>query len=357
MISTDITALRLQNQQIAGPRFTAPEEVVSWLGAVQAQEYHWAKWAIGLRLATATDTTIEQAIAAKKIIRTWPMRGTLHFIAADDVRWWLALLAPRVLARSNGRHRQLALDEAIFARAQTILADALQGGQALTRPEIMALLERHGIATDGQRGYHILWQAAQTGLICFGVMEGKQPTFVLLDEWAPPGKSLTGEAALAELARRYFRGHGPATVQDLVWWSGLTLTEARAALEMVRPELRQERMDDQTYWLAADVPAFEQTAPAAYLLAAFDEYLLGYKDRRAALDPAPAAAVAPGGNGVFMPLIVVNGRVAGIWKRAIKKETVTITLHPFAPFSPAEEEAVAHAAGRYGAFVGKRVVL
>src|SRR5918912_137387 len=210
----DIALQRLFSQQIAQPAFTHPGEVVAWLGAVQAQDYLGALWAVGLRTLGATEQTIEQALAEKTIVRTWPMRGTIHFVAAADARWMLELLAPRVVQRSARRRTQLGLDETIIAASTEVIAKALQGGKQLPRNALYALLEQANIATDSSRGLHILGRLAHDRLLCFGTRAGKQPTYALLDEWAPGAKSLPRDEALATLALRYFTGHGPATVQD-----------------------------------------------------------------------------------------------------------------------------------------------
>ena len=248
MTGSDIAQQRLCNQSIAPAALMTPGEVVKKLGAVQAQDYLGALWALGLRMQRAVEADIEQAIANREIIRTWPMRGTLHFVAPEDVRWMLTLLTPRILARAARRHQQLELDEDTFARGETLFTDALRNGRCLTRNQMMDVLEQAGISTKGQRGYHILGWAAQNGLICFGPRQGKQHTFVLLDEWLPSGNSLSREEALAELTHRYFTGHGPATIQDFIWWSGLTAGDARAGLEMVKSQLAHEQLDDQLYW-------------------------------------------------------------------------------------------------------------
>ena len=357
MTNQDIARLRLYNQQIARTRFKAPDQVVSWLGALQAQDYAGAKWSIGLRLPDATEADIEQAIAAKTIIRTWPMRGTLHFVEAADVHWMLALLTPRVIAGSTGRYRQLELDEAVFARSKELFVKVLQGGKQLTREEMYQLLERNNISTAGQRGYHILGRSAQDGLICFGPPDDKQQTFTLLDEWAPKTKELTRDEALAELVRRYFTSHGPATQQDFAGWSGLTLTETRAGLEMVKSQLRQETISGQTYWMPPDISPVEDNSPVAYLLPGFDEYMLGYKDRTAVLDPVHSQKIIPGNNGMFSPTLIIDGRVTGTWKRMFKKDTVVITISPFTSLSQAHRGAISAFAERYGRFVGKPPVV
>jgi hypothetical protein len=357
MTPRDIAQYRLYQQQIARTRFKTPGQVVSWLGALQAQDYAAAKWAIGLRLPDATDADIEQAIAAKTIIRTWPMRGTLHFVAPEDVRWLLALLTPRIIAQTAGRYRQLELDNAVFARSKEVFARALQGGKQLTRDEMQQLLEQANISTSGQRGYHILGRSAQDGLICFGAPRGKQQTFTLLDEWAPPAKQLERDEALAELTRRYFTGHGPATIPDFVWWSGLTVTDARAGLELVKAQLSQETVNGQTYWMSPDGPLGADDGSAIYLLPSFDEYLLGYKDRTTVLEAVHAQKVTPGSNGIFYPIIVIEGRVAGTWKRTFKKDTVVIEKKPFTPLSQAQSQAITIAARRYGRYTGMSPVV
>jgi hypothetical protein len=350
---SEITRLRLCNQRIAATHFTTPGEVVSWLGAMQAQDYAGAKWSIGLRLPEAIDGLIEQAIADKTIVRTWPMRGTLHFVAPEDARWLLALLTPRIIAQTVGRYRQLQLDETIFGRSKDLFVKALQGGKQLTREEMYQLLERDNISAEGQRGYHILCRSAQDGLICFGAPSGKQQTFTLLEEWAPQAKPLERDEALATLTRRYFTGHGPAAVQDFAWWAGLTLTEARAGLEMVKSHLHQETVAGQTYWLAPETAAIAGDSPPLFLLPGFDEYMLGYKDRSAILEAIHAQKIVPGNNGIFNPTLVIEGKVVGVWKRTFKKDRVVITVSPFDSLTEAEKQAISPAAERYSRFVGR----
>ncbi len=352
MTNADTAHPRLYNQRIAGPSLAGPGEVVRWLGAVQAQDYPQSLWAIGLRLRQATVTDIEQAIVERMIIRTWPMRGTLHFVPPEDARWMLKLSASRTIARDRRRLAQLELDDAIMGRCQELFYDALQGGKCLSRASMMQVLEDAGIGTTNQRGYHILWYTAQTGLICLGPMHDKQQTFVLLDEWAPHPRELSREAALAELAGRYFASHGPATMHDFAWWAGLAVADARAGLEAAKPGLIAEKMGGKDCWMTKDAPshtAYDRSR--AYLLPGFDEYLLGYKDRGAVLAGEHAPKIVPGGNGVFLPTIVVAGQVVGTWKRKPTKGSVDITLRPFAQLGAAEESVI-EAARWYSAFIG-----
>ena len=350
MTPREIARHRLANLRIATSTARNPADVVTALGAMQAQDYSGALWAIGLRLANATQADVERAIAARTIVRTWPMRGTLHFVPAADVRWMLELLTPRILAGSAKRQLALELDAAVFARCRTVFLRELQGGRQLTREAMLASLEQAGIPAGPQRGYHILWRLAQEQLLCFAGRDGKQPTFALLDEWVPAGRRLSRDEALAELARRYFTSHGPATLPDFVWWSGLKVTDARAAIDFVASELAAEAIDGKIHWLPpSSTPA---TPGHAELLPGFDEYLLGYQERRAVLDPAHAEKIVPGGNGVFRPMLVLDGRVVGVWKSTLRKASVAIAPTPFKTLNPTETRAFGRAAARYGEFLG-----
>jgi hypothetical protein len=357
MKASDIGGHRLHQQQIARQRFEQPGEVVSWLGAVQAQDFAGAKWSLGLRLPGTTEVEIGRAIADGSIVRTWPMRGTLHFVAAADVRWMLQLLTPRVVAGSAARLKGLELGEAQVSRSYRAMIKSMQGGKQITRQEVMTVLERAGISTANQRGYHLLWRAAQSGLICQGPMNGKQQTFTLLEEWVPQCRTLTRDEALTEIARRYFTSHGPANLQDLMWWSGLTAVDARAGVEMAKPHLAQESVDGKVYWMSPTKPTARDKSPTAYLLPGFDEYMLGYRDRSAVLEARHAPRIAPGANGVFNPTIVIDGQVAGTWKRTFKQGAVVVTLSPFKPLNKAKRDAVAVAAKGYGKFLGLPVGL
>lgn len=351
MSTLDIARRRLYNQRLTQPTFETPAEVVAWLGAVQAQDYPGALWALGLRMRNATKSTVEQAIADKTIVRTWPMRGTIHFVPLADARWMLALLTPRVIARSARIYQQFDLDERTFARSKELWASALYGGKQLTRREMYQVLEQANISTGGNRGLHILGRLAQEGLICFGARKGKQATFALLDEWAPAARTLEREEALAELARRYFISHGPATVRDFAWWSGLTIAEAKAALDMVRGAFIEETVDGQSYWLSSATLAASAESPTVYFLPPFDEYTVAYKDRSAVLDPAYIHQTAYG----IGPTIVAAGQIVGVWKRTFEKETVLITPSLFVSLGETESRALAEAAHRYGEFLGLTV--
>ncbi|RKN85962.1 winged helix DNA-binding domain-containing protein [Paenibacillus ginsengarvi] len=343
---------RMHNLHIAGERMDQGEQVVQQLGALQAQDYHQALWAIGMRTLSSTVADIEQIIEDRRIVLTWTMRGTIHFVHPENVRWMLKYLASRLLAQDGRRLQQLELNQEIIERCRRIIYDTLQGNRRISRPHLMQLLEENGVHTKNQRGYHILWYLAQSGHICLGPREGKQQTFVLLEEWVPAAKELEKSEALALLAERYFTSHGPATVPDLAWWAGITLTDARQGVEAIRSRLVAEKINGQEYWTADKAPArVSHEEPSVYLLPGFDEYLLGYKDRSAVLSPAHAPHVVPGNNGVFMPTIVIDGQVSGIWKRTLKSKGIDIEFILFAPRKDREEHII-EAAGRYCRFMG-----
>ena len=310
---------------------------------------------MGLRTAGATETDVTQAIADRTIVRTWPMRGTLHFVASEDVRWLLALLTPRIVASAAGRHRKLELDEAVFARSRKLFIKALEGGKQLARDDMYQVLERGGISTAGQRGYHTLWRLAQEGLLCFASHIGKQPAFALLDEWIPPSKtSPDKEEALGTLALRYFTSHGPATLADFVWWSGLKVTDARAGLAMAAPRLVSETSDGHEYWLGPKTPSLATTTQSLHLLPSFDEYLLGYTDRSAVIDPNDLRRAIAGG--VFLPVAILYGKAIGTWRRTRQSQAVNVSLMPFEALNNKGLKAIEQAISRYSHFLNLKVI-
>jgi hypothetical protein len=347
----DIARQRLTNQHIATPTLEDPADVVSWLGAVQAQDYLGGLWAVGLRTRDATEGEVERALARRAILRTWPMRGTLHFIAARDARWMLDLLGPRVIAGTAGRRRELELDAAVFRRSRKVVVKALEGGRQVTRSGLYDVLEAAGISTRDGRGLHILMGFALDGLVCFGAREGKQQTFALLGEWAPHARTLARDEALCELARRYFASHGPATWRDFAWWSGLRALDAREAIQLASTHLTCEMVDGEEFWF---VPSSRRAAGsalrAAYLLPPFDEFTIGYKDRSAVLHPRDAGYAQFGG--MISSVVVIDGRVLGTWKRTTATGKVTVAPTFFRKCSLEQKRLVSRASDRYGRFLG-----
>jgi hypothetical protein len=357
MAPQEVIRYRLLNQRIVSSKFTKPEEVVAWQGAVQSQDYQGGLWGVALRTQKATLADIQKAIADRKIIRTWPMRGTLHFVAAADIRWMLELLTPRIVKGAASRHRQLGLDDAAFAKSRKLVIKALEGGKHLMRKEMYQIFERGGISSANQRGLHILGQLSQEGLICLGPHQGKQSAFALLEEWVPKAKKLDRDESLAELARRYFTSHGPATIQDFVWWSGLKVSDAKRGLEAVSSYLKQVTFEGGTYWMSRTLPKTIITSPDVHLLPAFDEYLVAYRNRSAAVELDHASKIFGTGNGIFSPVLVIDGKVAGTWSRLVKKDSVQVTLYPFFKLTKPQLEALEEVVERYGRFMGLPAVI
>jgi hypothetical protein len=354
MTDLDIARHRLVNQQLAATTFEQPEDVVGWLGAVQAQEYAGAKWAVAQRTRGLREADLERAFADGSILRTHIMRPTWHFVTPADIRWMLTLTAPRVHALNAYYYRKLELDEAVFMRSSTSLEKALAGGRQLLRSELAQALQQAGIAgatDDRLRLAYILMWAELEGIVCSGARRGKQHTYALLDERAPQASTIERDEALGELARRYFTSHGPASLKDYTWWSGLPAAGARAGLEAIKPQLAEEAIDGTTYWFSPETPGIQKSSPGAHLLPAFDEYTVAYKDHSAIIDGQYSKEV------IYGSVILVAGQIAGAWKRTIGKDRVQIAIRPFNALPEAAQRAVAAAAGCYGEFLDKSVVV
>jgi hypothetical protein len=323
--------------------------------AVQAQDPAAVRWAVGLRMGgAAVEADVHDALAGE-VLRTHLFRGTWQLVTPGDVRWLLALVAPRVLARASRRFRELGLDPATLRRSEQTIARAL-GGRHPTRAELSSALLRAKIAT-GPRLSHLLWHAELQGILTSGVPRAGRPTYASLDERAPPGPLPDREAALAELARRYFESRGPATDDDFAWWSGLPPADARRGRAASSSALASLDAGGQSYWLGATrLPSARKTASvrqlSAHLLPGFDEYLVAYRDRDAVLDPAVVARINAGG-GMLNPVVVIDGLVRGTWRRTLARDHVAIEIDLFAPLSPAADAAVEAAARRYASFLGR----
>jgi hypothetical protein len=356
MILFDIARQRLYNQHLLGAPFARPEEIVRWFGAVQAQEYPGATWGIAQRMDGLTQSAIDQAYADGAILRTHAMRPTWHFVDPADIRWLLTLTSPRVHAVNASFYRKLELDAAVLARSATVLTGTLQDGRHLTRSELATALEQAGIIRSGDdrlRLTYLVMHAELEGLICSGAMRGKQHTYALLDERMPATRTLAREEALAELTRRYFTSHGPATIKDFAWWSGLSTSDVKVGLELNTSQLETARIDGHAYWFRPDVQPIPVASPIAHLLPAYDEYTIAYKDHTAILDPEYRELVVV----AFGIVLIIDGRIIGAWKRVIEKNRVLLTLEPFRALCAAEQRALDQAVQRYQTFLGKPITL
>ncbi|KOR90150.1 winged helix DNA-binding domain-containing protein [Paenibacillus solani] len=351
MLSQTIANQRLLNQRITGMKSESPEQAIKEMGAIQAQDYHQAVWGIGLRTQSAKLGDVEQAVIDRKIVLTWPMRGTIFFVPAADAKWMLKLTESRLQTNDKKKQMEFELDEDLLNRCRWIIGAALRDCTPVSRPRLMELLEEAGISTKHGRGYYILGYLGRTGMICFGPHEGKQQTFVLLDEWVPNSTKLTFEESLAELACRYFTGHGPATIQDFAWWTGLKVTDAKRGFEAVKSDLRSDLVHGTEYWSSVSVSSAPGESGSAVLLPGFDEYYLGYKDRSTIIQAEHDAHIAPYRNGVYQPIMVADGEVVGVWKREIKRSGLEITLNPFSPMNDWKERFMV-AARQYSDFLG-----
>jgi len=340
MTFSDISGLRLYNQKIAQPSFKKSEEVLSWLGAIQGQDYAGAKWSIGLRLVNAKETDVEDAFSRKQILRTWLMRGTLHMVSSKDLEWMRKLFAPKIIKGNARRYKELELDEPTLFKTNDIIVKVLQEKTRLNRKELLATIEENGISTQGQRAAYMLQRASYDGFICQTNTIRNVANFILIDKSFTDGMTLDRSEAIAELTKRYFKSRGPATIQDFVWWSGLTVAETKAGLEANKSLFCQEMIDGQTYWFPVENQSLKIARNLIRFLPGFDEFLLGYKDRSASLHPKFNNNWCPGNNGMFFPFIVMNGEVVGTWKRGFKKNVVVIEMNSFNPQKKLDENPV-----------------
>jgi hypothetical protein len=350
----DFIGQRLSNQHLAGNPLETAVEVVSWYGAVQAQDYFGSKWAVGQRVQGAGEAAIKQAFQDGDILRTHIMRPTWHYVTPADIRWIQALTSPRVNQVNGYMYRQTELDDAVFVRTNDVIARALEGGQFKSRSEIGEWLEKAGIAATGIRLGYILMRAEIDAIICSGPRRGKQFTYALLDERAPNAKTMPEDEALAELTRRYFTSHGPAALEDFVFWSGLTKSQARQGLALNQGVLVQETIGERTYWLAPDLPVARAASATAHFLPNYDEYLISYRNSGPFLEPDHAAYIEKENNS-FTHFLIVDGRLLGTWRRDFEKETLVLTIRHFTPLTESQETAVRSAGAAFAKFLGLKV--
>lgn len=365
----DLIRSRLYSQALADSPFTNPAEVVDWMGCIQAQDYAQAKWALGLRVPGLKEASVDKAFNSGTILRTHVLRPTWHFVLPADIRWMLALTAPRIKAFSAGMHRKLELDSKTFTRAKKVLAKALTVHTHLTRNQILPLFQKAGIRTDDIRSSFLMMDAELDGLICSGPRVGKQFTYALMDARVPAATRLSPDEALAELAWRYFRSRGPATIYDFAWWSGLTIGHGKKAVDLLKDRLEHVVLNGQAYWSAgAAVTRLGATVrPAAgnasrptasnartargaearvFLLPAFDEFTVAYKDRSDLLHSSHQSQAAFG----LKPVILAQNKIQGIWRRELSKGEILVETQPFGEFGKGVESKLAKEVKRFKQF-------
>ncbi|GAB4081903.1 winged helix DNA-binding domain-containing protein [Modestobacter muralis] len=332
----ELSLLRMAAQWLVGPPAASPVEAVRRLTAVQAQDLPGALLSVALRSGSAR-AEVTAALDAGAVVRSWPMRGTLHLTAADDLPWLLDLLTERAVKGVEKRRAVVELTEDDVERARDVAVAALTGGAAMSRAELLAALAAGGVPTTGQRGYHLLWWLSQTGTLVMGPTRDGDQLFVLLDEWVPAPRRLEREEALGELALRYFRGHGPATVRDLTRWAYCTVGDAKAGLALARGHLESMTVAGTEHWLDPGTPtrlaAAREQAAGVLLLPGFDELVLGYADRSCTVPAEFAQRIVPGNNGMFRATVVAGGQVVAVW-RAGRTRARSIEVEPFTALSP-----------------------
>jgi len=350
--SIDILQRRLATQHLLTPTLTDPADVVRRLGAVQAQDYGSAKWGVGTRTRGAVDAVVERAVNEGSILRTHVLRPTWHFVTPADIRWMLALTAPRIKAAMAYYDRQLELDAAVFQRSNSALSRALRDGTQLTRAELAQVFRGARVdATGSGRLGPLLMRAELEGIVCSGARRGKQSTYALLDERAPPAAPLGRDEALLDLTGRYFATRGPATRRDFAWWAGLTVADASRGVEIAGRRLERQVIGDETYWLEPAARPRRKRSPTAHLLPNYDEYFIGFKDRSAIGERLSLAEDAIVGDALRAHVIVVNGQLVGGWKRTLTKAALVVEVTLLVSLSKPERDAVDGAAQGLGAFL------
>ena len=354
----EIARRRLRNSRLTGTGFTTPDEAVRWHLAMQAQEYGPAKWSIGQRSTGLVDADVEEAVAAGSIVRTHVLRPTWHFVARDDIRWLLALSGPRVQQGNAGRYRELGLDERTRGRCEKVIASALEGGNRLTRNEIGAVLDDARIDHSGQRMAYILMHCELETLIGSGGLAGKQQTYAILDERVPKGRRFDRDEALVALVRRYLTSHGPGTVKDMSWWSGLTMSDLRKALDLLGSEVRKGSVDDLELWSSASDEAAPPSVRGAHLLQTYDELVVGYTESRFFGNPGAENARAAWSDRTYPSgVLLLNGLVGGHWRRTFERGSLQVEVHLYEDPARAATRAVEAAAEDLGRFLDLPVAL
>ena len=345
-----ITSIRLVSQQLINPVFDNPKDLVAWMGAIQAQDYTMCKWAVGMRLKSATIHAVDEALRKGEILRTHVMRPTWHLVPAEDIRWMLKLSAQRIQSANKSYGKSLELSDEIFMKCNRLFEKILQGNKNMTKQEIALELDKEGVLSDPNRLNVFITHAETEGIICSGVDKGGKPTYALLEERVPPAKELTKDEALATLARRYFRSHSPASLRDFIWWSGLSVTEAKQAISLLGSELITDRYASHDLFVHESYALGAGKKNIVHFLPSYDEYLISYKERTTVMDLEhhPKAFT---NYGIFYPVILHNGKVIGNWNKTARKDGFAFKTSFFHEDFVLDEKKIKVAAGRYNSFM------
>ncbi|NDV69790.1 winged helix DNA-binding domain-containing protein [Dysgonomonas sp. 25] len=344
-----ITKIRRLNQQLAQPRFTTPKDVVSWMGAIQAQEYNMAKWAVGIRCPSARIEDINRALEKGEIIRTHILRPTWHYVAAEDIRWMVMLSGKRIIAGIDSWWKERGKTQDFYPKYHRMLEKILEG-KSLSKEEVAQEFVKAGVEADDRFTFRILTAGEAEGIVCSGGEKNKKHTYALLEERVPPTPQITKEEALAKLATKYFQSHSPATITDFIWWSGLSITEAKLATKLMEDKLITEKYNNQEYYIHESCARELSRDGSLHLLPSYDEYLISYKDRTAALklEHHPKAFT---NFGIFYPVIMHNGKIVGNWKKVKAKGKTAIETSFFDSQAKVNQKLIDKAKEQYLQFI------
>lgn len=351
MNASELLKIRLYNQLLIEHSFKEPSEIVSWMGAMQAQAFEMAKWAIGVRLKNSTVGSVEKALNSAQIIRTHILRPTWHFVSAEDIHWMFELSNPRVKPIYISYCKMSGIDESIISKTNKMMEKLFENEKHLTKNEIGEALENRKIKIEPQLLNAIISRAEMEGIICNGKIKGNKQSFTLLHEWVPKKNSISKEEALERLARKFFTSHAPASLQDFAWWSGLTATECKRALELIKHDFVSETINERIVWLKNDTQIVETTELSNLLLPPFDEFVVSYKDRSEIIEKNHYGKVMTK-NGLFDPTIMYNGEIIGSWKKTTKKNKFEIDLSFFEKTSKKKQDLYKKELVRLNAFWG-----
>jgi hypothetical protein len=351
MKEKELLSFRLHNQQLSVSSFKTPTELVSWMGAMQAQDYAMAKWAVGLRIKNANDDIIEKAIADGTIIRTHVLRTTWHLVTPADIRWMLQLTAPGIYKQMAYHDRQLGIEQKELIKSAKLFEKTLAGEKQMTRPELEEIFIKARFNCEGMRFGHLLMHAELQGILCSGAKKGKQITYALLEERVLVAKKYNREESLAMLTQKYFQSHGPATLKDYVWWSGLTVKEAKEGIALLEGKINSINYKEDVLWYI-DLPDKIKMDKTIYLLPNYDEYVVAYNNREA-LIPEDKRSELSRENPLFNNNIIINGQVCGTWKRTMKSKGVVIDSTVFKELTATDKKYLAQAEQRFEQFLTK----
>lgn len=329
MNTSDLLHIRLLNQLLSIHNLKEPQEIVSYMGAMQSQSLDLAKWAIGVRLENKTVKDIDEALNTGKVIRTHILRPTWHFVSAADIHWMYDLSNPRLKPIYQYYTKILKIDEKLIYKFIPLLVKMLEGNKHLTKEEIADVFASQDIIFDNIKVLNqVINFAEMEGLVVNGEVRGKKQTFALLEELAPRKETISKEEALERLARRFFTSHSPATIQDFAWWSGLSLTECKQGLEAIKHDSVCEKINGRDFWMKNDIKIPPTDEDSALLLPPFDEFVVSYKDRSELIEDLHYSKVMTK-NGLFSPTVMLNGEIVGSWKKTIKKRIAKVELSFF----------------------------